>query len=169
MKQLSKLIILFSIVLTVGCKKKDPEKVPPVITFMDANLSSDKTSSIVRFEFFDGDGDLGLHQDENLGEQEFNLFVEYYEKINGVWTLKTPIIDSNFNTLVTPPAWEYDTTYLHARIPFIKNESERALEGETQVNLLYNFNADTFRYEIRLKDRAFHMSNVIITTELIVD
>ena len=163
MKQLSKLVILFSIVFTVSCKKKDPEPVPPIINLIDAQLSTDKSHAIIRFEFFDGDGDLGLHQEENTGEQEFNLFVDYYEKVNGNWVLKSPVITYN----VTES--KFDTTDLHARIPFIENEAERALEGEAQVNLLYNFAADTFRYEISLKDRAFHFSNVITTTDLIVN
>ncbi len=163
MKQLTILAILFSIALVFGCKKDDPEPVPPVITFMDARISEDKTYSIVRFEFFDGDGDLGLRQEENTGEQQFNLFIDYYEKINGVWMLKSPII--TWNTIEA----KFDTTELHLRLPFLENESGRALEGETQVDLLYNFAADTFRYEISLKDRAFHLSNKITTTDLIVN
>ena len=163
MKQLSKLVILFSIVFAFSCKKKDPEPVPPIINLIDARLSTDKSYAIVRFEFFDGDGDLGLHQEENTGDQEFNLFVDYYEKVNGVWTLKSPIITYNFTES------KYDTFDLHARIPFLENEAERALEGETQISLLYDFTADTFRYDISLKDRALHLSYVITTTELVVN
>ena len=163
MKLLPKLAILFAFVLSFGCKKKEPEPVAPVITFMDARLSADKSYSIVRFEFFDGDGDLGLRQDENSGEQEFNLFVDYYEKINGTWVLKSPVITWNTTE------GKFDTTDLHLRLPFLENESGRSLEGETQVNLLYNFAADTFRYEISLKDRALHLSNAITTTDLIVN
>lgn len=161
MKQLTKLVILFSIVLSLGCKKDNPEPVPPVITFMNAQLSEDKSFSIVRFEFIDGDGDLGLKQVENSGEQEFNVLVDYYEKINGVWLLKSPVITWN-----TTEA-KFDTTELHLRLPFLENESGRALEGETKIDLLYNFAADTFRYDITLKDRAFHLSNTITTSELI--
>ncbi len=163
MKQLTKLAILFTIVLFIGCKKRDPEPVPPVITFMDAQFSTDKSYSIIGFEFYDGDGDLGLRQEENLGEQQFNVFVNYYEKINGIWVLKSPVITWN-----TTEA-KFDTTELHLRLPFLENEEKRALEGETKLDLLYDFNADTFRYEISIKDRALHTSNVITTTELIVN
>ena len=163
MKRVSKLAILFTILLSIGCKKDEVEPVPPVITFLDAQLSADKTYSTVRFEFFDEDGDLGLKQEENAGENEFNLFVDYYEKINGAWVLKSPIITWN-----TTEA-KYDTTELHLRLPFLENESGRSLEGETEIDLLYNFAADTFRYDISLKDRALHLSNVITTSELIVN
>lgn len=163
MKQLSKLAILFSIVLAVGCKKNESTPVPPVLKFVDARLSEDKGSSVVRFEFFDGDGDLGLKQEENTGEQEFNLFVDYYEKNNGIWVLISPIIKWNATDAV------YDTSDLNLRIPFLENKDGRALEGETKINLLYNFNADTFRYDISLKDRALHTSNIITTSEIVVN
>jgi len=156
-------IIFIASVLIFGCKKKDPTPVPPVITFMDAQLSEDNSYSIVRFEFYDGDGDLGLKQGENAGDQEFNLYVDYYEKINGAWVLKSPVI--TYNTTEA----KFDTTELHLRIPFIENEAQQALEGETQVNLFYNFNSDTFRYELRMQDRAFQMSNQITTSELIIN
>jgi hypothetical protein len=162
-KSLTNLAILFAIFLSVGCKKKDPEPVAPVITFIDAQLSADKSFSIVQFEFFDGDGDLGLTQKENTGEQAFNVFVDYYEKINGIWVLKSPIISWNIVEA------KYDTTNLHLRLPFLENETGRSLEGETKLDLLYNFNADTFRYEISIKDRALHQSNKIITSDLIVN
>lgn len=151
------------IVFSIACKKKDPTPVPPVIKFLDAQFSEDKTYTIVRFEFYDKDGDLGLKQEENSGNQEFNLFIDYYEKQNGNWQLITPIIIYNTTTS------NYDTTELHLRVPFIKNESQVALEGETEVKLLYNFNADTFRYDLTLIDRALQSSNTISTSELITN
>ena len=163
MKRATILVILFSIVLGIGCKKDATDPVPPVITFMDAQFSADKSYTIVKFEFFDEDGDLGLKQDENGGEQEFNVFVDYYEKVNGAWVLKSPVITWN-----TTEA-KFDTTELHLRLPFLENESGRSLEGETKIDLLYDFTADTFRYEISLKDRAYHLSNVITTSDLIVN
>jgi hypothetical protein len=158
-----KITILFAILFSFGCSKENPDPAPPSITFMDAQFSADKSFSIVQFEFFDGDGDLGLKQDENGGELEFNVFVDYYEKINGVWILKSPVI--TYNTTEA----KFDTTDLHLRLPFLENESGRSLEGETKIDLLYDFNADTFRYEISIKDRALQLSNVITTSELITN
>ena len=164
MQGLVKIVIFSALaVYSFSCKKEDPKPVPPVIKFLDAQFSQDLTYTIVRFEFYDEDGDLGLKQDENTGDQEYNLFIDYYEKINGNWVLKSPIITFNLTTN------SYDTTDLHVRVPFIENESKVSLEGETEVKLLYNFNADTFRYEMYLKDRALQASNRITTSDLIVN
>ena len=152
-----------AIFFALGCKKEDPVPTPPEITFLDAGLAADGSYALVRFEFYDKDGDLGLKQDENQGEQQYNLFVDYYEKQNGNWVLKSPII--TFNVAEN----NYDTTELHLRIPFIENEAKRALEGETEVKLLYDFNADTIRYEMYITDRALHKSNKITTSDLIVN
>lgn len=156
-------IILLASTLIWSCKKDEVTPVPPVITFLDARMAEDNSYSIVRFEFYDEDGDLGLKQSENTGEQEFNLFVDYYEKQNGIWVLKSPVI--TYNTTEA----KYDTTDLHLRVPFIENEAKVSLEGETEVQLLYNFNADTFRYELVLRDRALQNSNRIVTSDIIVN
>ena len=163
MQNITKLVILFALVFSFGCKKEDPEPTPPVITFTDSYLSATTPSAIVKFDFFDEDGDLGLYQDENTGEQEHNIIVDYYEKENGEWILKSPIITYN------PFQDEYDTLGLNLRFLFVENEAQRTLQGDAVIDLLYNFNADTFRYEIYIKDRAFHKSNVITTTDLIVN
>jgi len=165
MKSVVKITIIFAFLLTLGCKKDKLESVPPTITFLDANLSKDKTYCIVRFEFFDGDGDLGLRQNENEGEFEFNLFVDYYEKENGVWKLKSPVITWNSSEN------KYDTTELHLRVPFIENETKEPLRGETQVELFFNTFVvpDTFKYEIILKDRALHSSNKITTSDILTN
>ena len=163
MQSVVKIVIISTLLLVVGCKKDDPEPVPPVITFLEANLSIDNTYSIIKFEFFDGDGDLGLKQEENSGGQEFNLFIDYYEKINGVWVLKSPVATWNVNEN------KWDTTELHLRVPFIENETNSSLRGETLVNLFYDFNADTIKYELLLKDRALHKSNMITTDEIIIN
>jgi hypothetical protein len=158
-----KITILFTILFSLGCSKEDPEPAAPTITFLDARLSADKAYSVVRIEFLDADGDLGLKQEENVGEQENNVFVDYYEKINGVWVLKSPVI--TYNTTEA----KYDTTELHLRFPFLENEAQRSLEGELKLDLLFDFNADTFRYDIHIKDRAFQVSNTITTSEIVVN
>jgi len=173
MQSSAKIAILFAFIFSFGCKKKDTVPVPPVITFMEAGLSSDKSYSIVKFEFYDGDGDLGLKQDENSGEQEFNVFVDYFEMTNGVWQKKSPIIDSTFN--FDTNLWEYETQYFHVRMPFIENEAELALEGDIEVALFFDYKlilnskTDTFRYEISIKDRALQSSNVITTADIILN
>lgn len=163
MQQLVKLVIIISLLFSFGCKKNDPEPVAPIITYLDASISNDNTFINVRFDFFDGDGDLGLKQNENQGTQEYNLFVEYYEMINGVWVKKSPVV--TWNTSEN----KFDTTELHLRMPFIENETNGELRGETSVDLFYDFNADTLKYELMLQDRALHNSNLIETANIIVN
>ena len=153
--------------IAVGCKKESSPPQPPIITFVSAEFNANKTASIIKFEFLDENGDLGLRQEENQGEQENNLFVDYYERINGEWVLKSPII--TLSTIQPDPnTVKYDTTELNARFPFIENEDESALTGDAEIVLLYNPTIDTFRYEIYIKDRAFQKSNTLITPDMIV-
>ncbi|NQX97261.1 MAG: hypothetical protein HRT73_05185 [Flavobacteriales bacterium] len=175
MKFKSKLAILFAITAFVSCKKEEPTPVSPTITFVEAKLSNDKLSSVIKFDFIDGDGDLGLKQEENIGEQKFNVFVDYYEKRNGLWVLKSPIV--NWKPDITLPLGGFfDTTIVNARFPFIENELDRALQGEIKIVLLYNklsldstSTADTIKYDLYIKDRAFHKSNIITTADIIVN
>ena len=174
MLRVVKITILFAFIFSFGCKKDKPTPVPPEIKFLDAHIAEDNSYSAVHFEFFDGDGDLGLRQEENTGEQEYNVFVDYYELTDGNWELKSPIIDSsyNFDTM----QWEYTTQYFHVRMPYINNEENLSLEGDISVKLFFNnfkfsqtSDPDTFSYNISIKDRALHSSNVITTSSLIMN
>jgi len=170
-KRTTILVILFAIVIAVGCKKENTTPQPPVITFLAAQFSADKSASIIKFEFFDANGDLGLQQEENNGEQQYNIFVDYYEKENGAWILKSPII-AQIPDLDEPSGFRSDTTITNLRFPFLENEDGSSLTGEAQIELFYNNFiqplADTFRYEIYINDRAFQKSNTIVTEEMIV-
>ncbi|MGE0561383.1 MAG: hypothetical protein AB7O47_06170 [Flavobacteriales bacterium] len=162
MQRLTNFVILFAIIFLFACKKDDPTPMPPVIKFVEGGLSSDGSYAVVKFEFFDNDGDLGLKQEESQGEQQYNLFIDYYEKQNGTWLLKSPVVTYNTGTNT------YDTTVFHLRVPFIQNKEKQSLKGETYVKLIYNpFSTnDTIKYEIVLKDRALHSSNKIETAEI---
>jgi len=170
-KRITILVILFAIVIAVGCKKENTTPQPPVITFVAAQFSTDKSASLVKFEFFDANGDLGLRQEENNGEQQYNIFVDYYEKENGDWILKSPII-AQIPDLNEPSGFRFDTTITNLRFPFLENEDVSSLTGEAQIELFFNNFikplADTFRYEIYINDRAFQKSNIIVTGEMIV-
>ncbi len=171
MKRITILVILFATMFAIGCKKEETTPQPPVITFLEARLSRDNAAGVVKFEFFDENGDLGLRQEENTGEQDYNIFVDYYEKHNGEWVLKSPIIAPSLDQPDSTTI-KYDTTYTHLRFPFIENEDGSPLTGDAVIDLFYNNGyiqpyADTFRYEIYIKDRAFQKSNTIVTSEII--
>ena len=174
-QNITKLVILFTCLITVGCKNSAPIPSPPFITFIDANLAANKASAVVKLSFLDEDGDLGLRQEENEGQEEYNVFVDYYEKINGEWVLKAPLIIWNPD-ISHPLGGTFDTSITNLRIPFIENEAQRELQGEISLDLLLNaqnflstVGPDTFKYDIYIQDRAFQKSNVITTSELIID
>lgn len=149
MKYKSKIAILFAILFIACSKNNDPKLAAPIITFVEASmisLSDTTCVTRVKFEFIDEDGDLGLKQDEGTGEFQTNVFVDYYKKVDGVWILGSQDLDSRF--------------------PFLENEEETSLQGEIEIDLLCGQNIDTFRYDIFIKDRALHSSNIISTTEL---
>ncbi len=175
MRNATKIAILFTLLLSFGCKKEDPVPVAPVITFVEANVASNNASAVVKLEFLDEDGDLGLKQEENVGKQDYNVFVDYYEKLNGDWVLKSPIIVWT-KDITHPLGGTYDTSITNLRFPFLENEAQRALQGEIKLDLILDAGKfvvssgpDTIKYDIYIKDRAFHKSNVITTTDLIVD
>jgi hypothetical protein len=174
-QNLTKLTILFTYLLVVGCKKEDQLPMPPFINFIEASLASNKASAVVKIDFLDENGDLGLRQEENKGQQEFNVFVDYYEKVNGEWILKSPIIVWKPD-IQNPLGGIYDTTITNLRMPFITNEAQRALQGEISLDLLLdaqNFvftpQPDTIKYELYILDRAFQKSNSITTTAIIIN
>jgi hypothetical protein len=173
MRTVVKITILFAFIFSFGCKKEDPTPSSPEITFIEASVSANNSYSTIKFEFIDGDGDLGLKQDEIIGDDSVNVFVDYYELNNGNWELKSPNIDTSFNWVTMQE--EYEMQYFHARMPYIENEAQLSLEGDIEVVLLFNPELpvtpgiDTIRYEIYIKDRALHSSNVITTSELIIN
>ncbi|MDB4533586.1 hypothetical protein N9242_01850 [Vicingaceae bacterium] len=175
MQNKSKIAILLTFLFFIGCKKEDATPVAPVIKFVEANVASNNASAVVKIEFLDKNGDLGLKQEENSGEQKYNVFVDYYEKIDGEWILKSPIVTPR-QDITSPSGWVYDTTNTNVRIPFLENDAQRALQGEVKLDLLLDglsffesLGADTFKYDIYIKDRSLRSSNVITTTELIID
>lgn len=163
----SKILFLFTALIVFGCKKKEVKPVAPSISHKESRVitTNDGVSyARVTFKFYDGDGDLGYKQEENQGEYKYNIYVDYYEKVNGNWELKSPVITYNFVDN------KYDTMELHSRMPYIPNPTNNSLEGEMSVNLFYNNfiggSGDLFRYEIYITDRAFHESNTIRSSNL---
>jgi len=146
--------------LSAGCLQIDELPPEPSVEFVSITQFTDSAALV--FAFQDGDGDIGLTDSDTTGQfapgQTFfhNLFVEYFEKQNGVWqqiNLQLP--------------YRY-------RIPVITPTGQnKSLEGEISIALtpfptdpLSPF--DTVKYSIQLADRAFHLSNVVETPELVI-
>lgn len=85
----------------------------------------------------------------------FNIFVDFYTKQKGNY--------EKFDFLE-----ELNVQGYNARIPFIDNEEERALQGEITYNMSsfawdILFSIDTLNLRIQIQDRARHKSNIIET------
>lgn len=163
----TKLILLAMFLLPLagfyGCVKPQEFPVEPEITFRDLVAIGD--SARVRFYFTDGDGDIGLNEDEtsppyDTGSKFYNnVFLRYYEKVNGAWVQGT-------TTSGKPIEFTYRTRKIE---PPGKN---KALKGEIIIYIVpsyynpFSTNSDSVKFDIQLADRSLHLSNVVETTEL---
>ena len=150
--------------LLCSCHHREKYSEVPHIEFVrlekvDNGTGVDNQANLV-IHFQDGDGDIGLNDEDTLGvfspdsTHYYNFLINYYEKQNGEWVL------------VVPP------TPLHARIPRLSYDVPESIEGEiTVLTFINNYSSpyDTIKLSCCLLDRALHESNVIETPEIIVN
>ncbi len=158
------LVIAVSIGLFfTSCLKSEKFPSTPAITFESFEVAGD--SAFLTIAFTDGDGDIGLddddtlppyHYDEGNNRNFYNLFLEYFEWESEQWVKKD----------LTPP--------FYYRIPVITPTGQnKALDGEIEVLLPFYYNpfltsGDSVKYEVLLMDRSLKESNVVETHEIIV-
>jgi hypothetical protein len=141
------LILCLGIELS-SCRKTSNEDPKPTITFK--SLSTEADSAVLILGFKDGDGDIGLSQQDTAGEFRYNCFIDIYRQTNGVWVKQEFFIPFNY------------------RIPVLKKtEKAKPLEGDIVVELidfppdLGTFGPDTMKAEIYIKDKALNKSNAV--------
>lgn len=139
----------------VSCKKKSCEDPIPKIDFQSF-VQKSNTEAQLTIGFIDCDGDIGLAQDERTAPYDYNLFLEYFEKREGLWTKITPLFPYYY------------------RIPLLEGKTPYDLkEGDIIVDLTNYYDPsskyDTIKYQIMLKDRALNESNTIETNEIITN
>jgi hypothetical protein len=140
----------------LSCSKKDEYPIIPEIEFegmikiYNSNLNL-YDRGVLRISFKDGDGDIGLRDNDVLPPYDYNFFVKYYELRNG----------KEVHVVIA------DTNEFNARIPVLTPEgSVKAIKGEIEDTLfIYNFQSsfDTIKFDAYLIDRALHKSNTIST------
>ena len=165
MKTIKQLIIFFAVsALMAACLKV--EKIPPIpkIEFTSFEifdtidpLQNRSKAGRLKFNFEDGDGDIGLHPphpaDTISNADTTNLKLMLYRKNNGAMQL----VDG------TDP-----TGY---RIPYMEKLGQnKILKGEIIISMLYDsYNqGDTIKYDFFITDRAGNISNTEETAEIIV-
>ena len=145
-------IVLFIVLLTLffACKKREEFSEVPYLEFTKYELkdSVDALGNITKLcelhlYFTDGDGDIGLFNEDTIAPYDYNLFVNYFEMHN----------DSLQQINVNPP--------YHIRMPNLtptgQNKSLK-VDVKYDVNVTYR-NSDTIKFELKLFDRALNESD----------
>ena len=159
--------IIYSLVFTVmlavsaGCLREEEYPIIPEIKFEDFILLLNTQSGIIergvlRISFKDGDGDIGLYQNDTAPPYDFNLFIDYFE-IQNEDTVRVYQVDPVSG----------DTSTFNARIPILTPRgSDKSIKGEIEDTLfIYDPTSsyDTILFRVHLVDRALHKSNVVYT------
>jgi hypothetical protein len=135
-----------------------------MIKFLDFTPTGD--SAVIRIEFTDGEGDIGLKESDTLSPYglsskfHFNLYLVYYEKVDGMgWQ-----VGKDFNG---------DSIVFRNRMLPVYTGKPKSIDGIIEYKLepfYYNFgsvDSDTIKYRIQLIDRALNESDWIETQPLI--
>jgi hypothetical protein len=157
------IIILMIIFASFSCKKIQQLPATPHIDFTSFTVfdSIDPLGNFVKagrlkFDFQDGDGDLGLDAPTANQTDSTNLFFTLYRKTGGSML---PVPD---NDLLKPSSY---------RIPYMERLGQnKILKGTITVAFLYLFyesrDSNVVRYDFYIKDRALNESNVASTSEI---
>lgn len=152
----SKVAALVAVTLVLGsCLKREAFPVEPVIGMKSVEMTGDST--LITITFTDGDGDIGLAESDTFPPFDaastyyFNLFFDPQRKVNGTWT-------------------DVNLPYYYRVAPITPTGQDKSLNGEIAWALRLQFfplpplsHGDTVRFNIRLVDRALHVSNTVTT------
>jgi hypothetical protein len=155
------LLFLFTFWIS-SCSDKAKYSEIPAIGFKSYEIIEDGDSIRFTITFIDGDGDLGLSQDDTLppfdskSEYFYNLFIEYYEFIN-----------EDFRK-ITPHIFSEDTIRFYYRFQNITPEGNtKAIRGEIKATLpLQPVYSNKIKFEMYLVDRALNKSNIVWSPEI---
>lgn len=155
--------LLFVTLLLSACHREEKFPVEPAISFVsfekidDGSAVDNKGKLTIHFQ--DGDGDIGLNENDTMPPfnrdsiYHYNFFIDYYEKQNGDYVLVELPLSNN------------------ARIPRLSNSVPESIEGNISIELyINNFLSpyDTIRFSCYIVDRALHHSNTITTPDIVV-
>jgi len=173
-------VVVLGLLLLSGCKENEIFSNIPRLEYKSVYfLQSSGKDSIMKliFSFKDGDGDIGLEivdtfspfnpvfdsvTEASLNKYYFNCYVDYKEKVNGVFE---PYV----------PPGKVDTFSYSFRVQNLTPDGRhKAIRGELELDIpvspsqrLSFFNTDTIIYAIYIYDRSLNKSNVIATPPII--
>lgn len=157
-------ISVLTIFLLSACFKEEEYPVEPIIS--DAQFFNLTDSALLSFSFTDGDGDIGLNDDEldppydSSSAYYYNLYIDYYEKDDALgW-------QQGIDLAGDPISFEYRVERIEVK------GKQRGMKGIIEVAMSdfqnpFSDQNDTIKFSIRLIDRALNVSNVIETAEIV--
>ena len=167
-KTLTFLLLLF---LAAACQEKIEYPIEPKVSYEGLSYLMDADSTltgevILHIGYTDGDGDLGLDDNDTLypfgmnDPHYYNLLIDYL-KWDGNAFVETPLLSWNQQTQ------SFDTVSFNARFKrLVFNDEEKAISGTIDYKMMV-FNPlspnDTVKFRIHLIDRALHESNTVET------
>jgi len=164
MKTKINLIYIFLILILFSCKPEAKFPVTPAISFVKFEKIDNGTGvddqGILTIHFEDGDGDIGLDEEDTEAPFDtssiyyYNFFIKYLEKQNGEFVeVELPMTNN-------------------ARIPRLSFDVPESIEGDISITLYinnYSSPYDTIRFECYIVDRELHHSNTITTPDIIIN
>lgn len=157
-------VVLVLILVFSSCLDKESFSEIPAIKFESALLNPDESSIDIKISFTDGDGDIGLKQEEDYSpygpcdKYYFNLFLDAYYLERGLFKIGRKVADTNCTGDTVKVGYYYRMTYI------VPEGKDKSLEGDITVALngvLLDYPEDTIKFKIWMVDRALHMSNVV--------
>ena len=177
MRAVAKVLLFFIVIITIvgSCRKLETFPIEPAITYNDFVLLYDTALEItargvLKFDYTDGDGDLGLASRDTLfpfhpaGDYYYNIKIKYFEQQYGEF-VEVPIVVWNNEEQ------QYDTLTFDSRFPVLTpfggNMNIKGLFQDTLFiyNPLSDF--DTIMFKVAIYDRALHLSNEISTPPIV--
>jgi hypothetical protein len=166
MKTLPKIALFAGLLIASAlssCIKQEMYPVEPVITYDGFGVLQDinhhDSLGQISISYTDGDGDIGLYDSDTVEPYKYNFYLKFFYVKNQQLVELIPTDTSlGFN----------------ARIPILTPAGKnKNIKGQISMNLeLYYawplLGSDTIAFEVYIKDRALHSSNVIQTPPYII-
>lgn len=166
MKSKSKIVLFILLAVVTGlasCIKEEQYPDEPVIQFVEFGTLKDMNGydslGSLTISYTDGDGDLGLYDSDTAEPYKYNYFLKLMYLKNGQRVEVIPV----------------DTTLgFNGRIPILTPTGRnKNIKGEISyvLELYYAWallETDTIGFEVYIKDRALHSSNVVETPMFVI-
>lgn len=166
MKKVSVLVVFSVAALLTGCYNDVSFDTTPYIEFknvsketmLDDFSGSKKDSVIISVHFEDGDGDLGLNEEEKkvaVEKEDFNYMLRIFRSKNGVFQ-------------EVPQEVPYSGFFMRLK----GDDKKSPIEGTLDYSVVYFHNSipakDSVKYQITIKDRAGNISNTVESKMIIL-